>query len=245
MIRVSFFLSFLVYVCLFVCFLSFLHTDQQQYKQEQEQQQELCVSLIANHSSLYRRRNRKFEGRKELFIFGNRFRLCKLWSLLHRELEEQWPWHHHRFQICFWFLDLIHLREVWYHCVYPNYRPSSRRSLHYQCRLPRNTRTRDENERWAQGKALPSIRHVSHWAHSCCVLMDKYLRIFCRWRYQYQSYEPRGEREIEIGVSERLARFTLAWPCLPVFDVVISMILHGRFFNMTKPFLRNAEHCWG
>lgn len=86
MIRVSFFLFLCMYVCLF-CFLSFLHTDQQQYKQEQ--QQELCVSLIANHSSLYRRRNRKFEGRNVLFIFGNRSRLCKLWSLLHRELEGQ------------------------------------------------------------------------------------------------------------------------------------------------------------
>lgn len=39
--------------------------------------------------------------------------------------------------------------------------------------------------------------------------------------------------------------WTLACPCLPVFDVDISTILHGRAFNMTKPFLRNAEHCMG
>lgn len=31
----------------------------------------------------------------------------------------------------------------------------------------------------------------------------------------------------------------------PVLDVDISTILHGRAFNITKPFLRNAEHCMG
>lgn len=31
----------------------------------------------------------------------------------------------------------------------------------------------------------------------------------------------------------------------PVLDVDISTILHGRAFNMTNPFLRNAEHCIG
>lgn len=43
----------------------------------------------------------------------------------------------------------------------------------------------------------------------------------------------------------RWKSFTLAWPCLPVLDVDISMILHGRFFNITWPFLRKAEHCCG
>lgn len=38
---------------------------------------------------------------------------------------------------------------------------------------------------------------------------------------------------------------TLAWPCLPVFEVVISTILQGRPFNMTKPFFLSAEHCMG
>ncbi|KAH9418515.1 hypothetical protein DERP_011377 [Dermatophagoides pteronyssinus] len=38
---------------------------------------------------------------------------------------------------------------------------------------------------------------------------------------------------------------TLAWPCLPVFEVLISMTLHGRPLIMTKPFLRSDEHCTG
>lgn len=38
---------------------------------------------------------------------------------------------------------------------------------------------------------------------------------------------------------------TLAWPCLPVLEVDISTILHGRPLSTTKPFLRNAEHCIG
>lgn len=38
---------------------------------------------------------------------------------------------------------------------------------------------------------------------------------------------------------------TLAWPCLPVFEVDISTILQGRPLSTTKPFLRNAEHCIG
>lgn len=31
----------------------------------------------------------------------------------------------------------------------------------------------------------------------------------------------------------------------PVLDVDISTILQGRDFNITNPFLRNAEHCIG
>jgi hypothetical protein len=40
-------------------------------------------------------------------------------------------------------------------------------------------------------------------------------------------------------------RWTLAWPCLPVFEVVISTILQGRFLMTTKPFFLRAEHCMG
>ena len=39
--------------------------------------------------------------------------------------------------------------------------------------------------------------------------------------------------------------FTLACPCLPVLEVVISTILQGRPFSMTKPFFLSAEHCMG
>lgn len=46
-----------------------------------------------------------------------------------------------------------------------------------------------------------------------------------------------------IGCREVI--LTLAWPCLPVFEVDISTILHGRPLSTTKPFLRNAEHCMG
>ena len=38
---------------------------------------------------------------------------------------------------------------------------------------------------------------------------------------------------------------TLACPCLPVFDVDMSTILHALPFITTKPFLRRAEHCIG
>lgn len=39
--------------------------------------------------------------------------------------------------------------------------------------------------------------------------------------------------------------YTVVSLYIPVFDVDISTILHGRAFNITKPFLRNAEHCIG
>lgn len=39
--------------------------------------------------------------------------------------------------------------------------------------------------------------------------------------------------------------FTLACPCLPVLEVVISTILQGRPFSMTKPFFLSAEHWMG
>ena len=38
---------------------------------------------------------------------------------------------------------------------------------------------------------------------------------------------------------------TLACPCLPVFDVDMSTILHALPLSTTKPFLRRAEHCSG
>lgn len=40
-------------------------------------------------------------------------------------------------------------------------------------------------------------------------------------------------------------KWTLAWPCLPVFEVDISTILQGRFLMTTKPFFLKAEHCIG
>ena len=62
----------------------------------------------------------------------------------------------------------------------------------------------------------------------------------------------------------RATRCTLAWPCLPVLEVDISTILHGRFWQkmhsiqyrehhkatmftliMTKPPFLSAEHCMG
>lgn len=49
---------------------------------------------------------------------------------------------------------------------------------------------------------------------------------------------------LELNISMP-TRWTLAWPCFPVLEVDISTILQGRDFNMTKPFLRNAEHCIG
>ena len=39
--------------------------------------------------------------------------------------------------------------------------------------------------------------------------------------------------------------WTLAWPCLPVLEVDISTILHGRFLMTTWPFFLKAEHCIG
>ena len=39
--------------------------------------------------------------------------------------------------------------------------------------------------------------------------------------------------------------WTLAWPCLPVLEVDISTILHGRFLMTTCPFFLKAEHCIG
>lgn len=47
------------------------------------------------------------------------------------------------------------------------------------------------------------------------------------------------------GMMWRSEKLTLAWPCLPVLEVDISTILHGRPLSTTKPFLRNAEHCIG
>ena len=38
---------------------------------------------------------------------------------------------------------------------------------------------------------------------------------------------------------------TFACPCLPVFEVDISTILHGRSLIMTNPFLRSDEHWAG
>merc|ERR1719422_1729528 len=43
----------------------------------------------------------------------------------------------------------------------------------------------------------------------------------------------------------RATMWTLACPCLPVLEVDISTILHGRFLIMTKPFFLRAEHCMG
>ena len=40
-------------------------------------------------------------------------------------------------------------------------------------------------------------------------------------------------------------RWTLAWPCLPVLEVDISTILHGRPLMTTWPFFLKAEHCIG
>jgi hypothetical protein len=49
-----------------------------------------------------------------------------------------------------------------------------------------------------------------------------------------------------LPVNKSMAtKWTLAWPCLPVLEVLISTILHGRFLMTTKPFLRRAEHCMG
>ena len=56
------------------------------------------------------------------------------------------------------------------------------------------------------------------------------------------SEEEKGKRkEVVKGVIS----LALACPCLPVLDVDISTILHGRPFSITCPFLRRAEHCWG
>jgi len=40
-------------------------------------------------------------------------------------------------------------------------------------------------------------------------------------------------------------KWTLAWPCFPVFEVDISTILQGRLLITTKPFFLKAEHCIG
>lgn len=47
---------------------------------------------------------------------------------------------------------------------------------------------------------------------------------------------------VKISIA---TRWTLAWPCLPVFEVLISTILHGRPLMTTNPFFLNAEHCCG
>ena len=38
-------------------------------------------------------------------------------------------------------------------------------------------------------------------------------------------------------------RWTLAWPCFPVLEVVISTILQGRLLMTTNPPFLKAEHC--
>ena len=40
----------------------------------------------------------------------------------------------------------------------------------------------------------------------------------------------------------RATRWTLAWPCLPVFEVDISTILHGRFWGTGIKVRTGAEH---
>lgn len=57
--------------------------------------------------------------------------------------------------------------------------------------------------------------------------------------------EPHGHGRCGKGKMWRGEILTLAWPCLPVLEVDISTILHGRPLSTTKPFLRNAEHCIG
>lgn len=54
-----------------------------------------------------------------------------------------------------------------------------------------------------------------------------------------------GAQAVQGRQDGRGQVLTLAWPCLPVLEVDISTILHGRPLSTTKPFLRNAEHCIG
>lgn len=50
---------------------------------------------------------------------------------------------------------------------------------------------------------------------------------------------------IQQDVHVFIVFFTLACPCLPVLEVLMSTILQGWPFSMTWPFFLSAEHCIG
>jgi len=62
---------------------------------------------------------------------------------------------------------------------------------------------------------------------------------------RFRGYLKKGAKSSDASFEFHMVVFTLACPCLPVLDVLISMILQGKPLIMTKPFFLRAEHCCG